>query len=221
MNNCPVTLIYCANGNRRFADIAAASGYRIGAQLPGTVYHPVYFADQDWKKPNRTTYMAALATHRPQMATVLDWEQICQLPEVLEWAEEASAYTDHVVIIPKVVEEIGRIPRTIGGKPVVLGYSVPTRYGATPCCWWEFEGRQVHLLGGSPHAQMREWDYLRRVADVVSADGNMINLAATRHCKYWQQGKWVAITPRQSDAPYEAFRRSCENIQTEWKRLQA
>ena len=52
MATAPI-LIYCGGGNRRFADIAIDSGFRFGSCLPETVYHPLYMADQDWKKPNR------------------------------------------------------------------------------------------------------------------------------------------------------------------------
>ena len=54
-------LVYCAGGNARFAQIAIDAGYKYGARLPATVYHPVYFADQDWHAPDRARYMAALA----------------------------------------------------------------------------------------------------------------------------------------------------------------
>ena len=57
-------LIYCADGNPTFAALAVAAGWRYGARLPGTVYQPVHFADQDWRNPDRARYMAALATHR-------------------------------------------------------------------------------------------------------------------------------------------------------------
>lgn len=83
-------LIYCAAGNARFAQIAIDAGFLYGAQLPGTTYHPIWFADQNWKKPDRTKYMAALAEHRPHMASVLDLERADQLDEVLSWAEEAA-----------------------------------------------------------------------------------------------------------------------------------
>lgn len=93
-------LIYCADGNRRFAEIAIRNGYMYGAQLPNTVYFDPYFVDQDWRKPNRIRYMIALAQHRPALATVLDWEREDQLPEVLDWAEEASQYvTDNDINI--------------------------------------------------------------------------------------------------------------------------
>jgi hypothetical protein len=102
------TLIYCAGGNRRFAQIAIDAGYKFGSQLPNTIYHPIYFADQDWKRPNRATYMAMLAQHRPTMATVLDWERDEQLPEVLDWAEEAAQYVAQVLIIPKVIGRLAQ-----------------------------------------------------------------------------------------------------------------
>jgi hypothetical protein len=46
-------IIYCAAGNKRYADIAIKHGMRYGAQLPNTVYHAPHFADQDWKQPGR------------------------------------------------------------------------------------------------------------------------------------------------------------------------
>lgn len=207
------TLIYCASGNRRFAEIAIAEGFQYGAKLPHTVYFPPYFADQDWKNPDRTAYMAALQEHRPHMATVLDWECPNQFAEVLDWAEEAAQYVEEIVIIPKVQGGIPTIPRRIAGKRVVLGYSVPTKYGATPLPLWEFYGWPVHLLGGPPHRQLELAHYM----DVVSIDGNYHNLKATQFCEYWQRGQWHAVTPRREDAPYEAFCRSCQNIMAAWR----
>lgn len=230
-------LIYCAEGNRRFAEIATAAGWLYGAQLPGTVYlevAPLWFADQDWKDPNRTRYMQSLATLRPQQATVLDLETSGQLPEVLDWAEEAAQYVERVVIVPKAHGIIARLPRRIGDAEVVLGYSVPTRYAGTEVATWEFAGWPVHLLGGSPHAQMR----LRHYMNVVSADGNMHNLMATRYCQFWVPGNaryasnrwWPTLREAndgelwgdgrdKSDAPYEAFARSCKNIISAWGHL--
>lgn len=222
-------LVYCGNGNPRLAQIAISAGFAYGCQLPGRVMPDanLFFADQDWKKPNRVAYMTALEKHRPSMATVLDWEHEPQLQEVLNWAEEAAQWvSESVVIIPKIVGSIDRIPKIIGGKRVVLGYSVPTKFGATSCPCWEFTGRAVHLLGGSPHRQMREWAYLACMAEVVSADGNMSNLMATRSCKYWDAGKWVPLKNQDgdnwgADAPYECFRRSCQNIKSAWGRIGA
>ena len=70
------TLIYCGGGNSRFYDIATAAGFKYGSRLPDTIYGPLYFADQDWKQPNRDKYMAGLAEHKPYMASVLDLERV-------------------------------------------------------------------------------------------------------------------------------------------------
>jgi hypothetical protein len=225
-------IVYCANGNGRFAQIAIEAGFRYGAQLPGTVYHPIWFADQNWKKPDRARYMTELAKHRPHLVTVLDWERQEQLPEVLSWAEDAAEFAEVIMLIPKVQGGIKLLPRSIGGKPVRLGYSVPTRHGGTQLPVWEFTGWPIHLLGGSPHAQMR----LTRYLSVVSADGNMANKMASRHCRFWTPGSaryavnryWPTLREANggqlfgdgsasADAPYEAFRRSCENIMSAWR----
>lgn len=220
-------LIYCAGSNRRFAQIAIDAGFLFGSQLPKTVYHPLWFADQDWKKPNRERYMSALAKHKPHMATVLDWERQEQLSEVLGWAEEAAQHVECVLLIPKVQGGIPQLPRSIGGKLVRLGYSVPTNFGGTELPVWEFAGWPVHLLGGSPHKQMALTQYL----DVRSIDGNMAQRMATQHCQFWTAGNaryasnrwWPTVREANNDiwldiddVPYEAFRRSCKNIMMAW-----
>lgn len=210
-----IELIYCANGNKRFAEIAVSRGFLYGARLPGVAHYPPSFSDQDWKKPDRERYMSALAKHRPQMATVLDLEEYDQFEDVLEWAEEAAMYTECVVIIPKFSGAIELIPTGIGGKPVRLGYSVPTSFGGTSVPLWEFVGRPVHLLGGSPQAQLQLAHYL----DVASADGNMHTKAAQKWGTYWD-GKWIpAQFTGVRDALYTAFDLSCKNIMAAWRKL--
>lgn len=217
-------LIYCANGNARYAEIAISCGYTYGAQLPGTVYFPPEFVDQDYERPNFDRYMVALAEHRPRMASVLDWQRDEQLPEVLAWAEAAAQFVDIVMLIPKVHNGIARLPRRIGGAEVRLGYSVPTTHGGTEVMAFEFLGWPVHLLGGSPGAQMK---IAATGLDVKSVDGNMMQKLSSTHCLFWRPGKkpfangWISLLQAdgkrwEHDAPYEAFRRSCENIKRSW-----
>jgi len=216
----PPTLIYCAGKNRAYDVAAWDAGFALGARLPATVYLPIYFADQKYKAPNRAAYMTALATHRPHMATVVDYERPEQRAEVLSWAEEAAQYVAQVVIIPKVFDTISTIPRRISGAEIILGYSVPTAYGGTEVPVWEFSGWPVHLLGGSPHAQMR----LARYMDVVSADGNMA-LQQSHRCRFWRRrkganGHWIQLREvgldYERDNNLEAFRISCRNIMEAW-----
>lgn len=226
-----IEIIYCANGNRRFAQIAIEAGMTYGAQLPGTVYFSPEFVDQDWKRADRAAYVAAVAQHQPRMATVLDWERDEQLPEVLGWAEDVAPFVERVIIIPKVIGGIPRLPRRIGGREVVLGYSVPTRYAGTSVPPWEFAGWPVHLLGGSPHRQMELAHYL----NAVSVDGNYIAKMAQKWIQFWVMAparyaldrRWPRLREADgrawgdgsntADAPYEAFRRSCVNVLAAWR----
>lgn len=218
-------LIYCAECNRDFARIAVESGWLYGSRLPRTTYEAVHFADQDWKRPDRVAYMRALEKHRPALATVLDWEREEQLPEVLEWAEEAAAHvTEAVLLIPKVVGGVPSLPRLVGGKPVWLAYSVPTSHGGSPLPLWELSGWPVHLLGGSPQEQMR----IAGMAclDVRSVDGNMAAMQA-RKGRTWRRqtgpkGHWWQLKElgdeRADGVPAECFRRSLAEIKSAWER---
>lgn len=220
-----MNLIYCADGNRRFAEIAIRHGYRYGAQLPNTVYFTPYFTDQNWRNPNRRGYMAALARYRPALATVLDWERMEQLYEVLGWAEEAAQYvTDSVIIIPKVPGGISRLPRMINGKHVRLGYSASSTFSSTPVPLTDFRGWPVHCLGGSVARQMQ----FARMVDVESADGNYIQRIAREWCQVYSPSgpgsKHKGYTRLMQfcgyvgkDAPYIAFELNCIGASMAWK----
>lgn len=220
------TLIYCAGGNRIFAELAINAGFRYGVQLPRKVYFPLYFADQDWKHPNRKRYMDALANYRPYMASVVDWEKPEQLSEVLDWANEAIQFCSEIIIIPKVQNGVKLLPKFISGKPVRLGYSVPTRHGGTSLMLSEFYDWPIHLLGGSPLEQVKIWRYL---PNVVSVDGNMAMKLATRFCGFYdfeyqrKHGQWPTIKDADGkcwegdNAPAEALRRSFMNIRKLWE----
>lgn len=225
-------LIYCSDGNARFARIAIEAGFTYGAQLPNKVYFSPEFTDQNWRRPDLEKYLAAVAKYRPRLATVLDWERAEQLPVVLAWAETISAYVESVIIIPKVVGGIRLLPKKIGGMPVRLGYSVPSGFSGTPVGLSEFSGWPIHLLGGSPNLQRR----LAKFLDVVSLDGNYHLKMATRYNQYFvpdgsargcKNRFWPALRESNgqnwgdgsatADAPYEAFRRSCEGIMNLWR----
>lgn len=216
------TLIYCASGGKKFADAAVEMGWKYGAKLPHTVYHRPFFADQDWKKPDRKKYFDALRLHCPEVATVLDLEREDQFEEVMDWANEASEIVGGtVIIIPKISGVIDRIPEEINGKKVVLGFSVPTSYGGTPLHTVEFSGRSVHLLGGSPQKQIELSGYLR----VVSIDGNMSHKQAHR-CRFWRfapgkRGTWIQLretgNTQKEGASIVCFKMSLGNIRDAWE----
>jgi hypothetical protein len=239
-----IELIYCADGNERLARIAIDTGFTFGAQLPNTVYYPPEFVDQNWKKPDLGRYVEAVRQHNPRIATVLDWEREGQLDEVLAWAEAIAPHVETIIIIPKVSGGIARLPRVIGDRPIRLGYSVPTKFSGTSVPLTEFLGWPVHLLGGSPIKQMElaglfagpMFSETPRL-DVVSADGNYHQKMATRYNQYfvpdgsarWARNRfWPTLREAnggenwgdgsaKADAPYEAFRRSCDAIMAMWQ----
>lgn len=217
-------LIYCASKNRAFDQAALDAGFLLGARLPCSVYLPIQFADQDWKRPSRAAYMAALAEYRPMMATVMDIESFEQIAEALDWAEEAAQFVRVVLLIPKAGGLIARLPDHVNGVEVRLAYSVPTRYSGAQVLLSEFGTRPVHLLGGSPQAQMR----LRYYVNVTSADGNMHNrMAMLCRCwvpgtarmsrdRYWPKLSELNVTAN-GNGPLTAFTLSCQNIMAAWK----
>lgn len=227
-------LIYCADGNKRFAQIAIEAGFLYGAQLPKTIYFYPYFADQDFKRPRYVGYIKSLKKYRPHLASVLDIMEWRRLDEYLMRAEEVSQYCSEVMLIPKLSGVIKELPREIYGKKVRLGYSVPTRFGGTDVPIDEFKDWPVHLLGGSPLKQLE----LAEKMNVVSCDGNYAQLMS-RYCQFfipdgsatYAKNRWWPTLKEANngkkwgdgtsiaDAPYEAFRRSCNNIMMMWNLL--
>lgn len=91
-------------------------------------------------------------------------------------AAEVAEHTDNVILIPK-YDCLDKLPETIGGKRVVLGYSVPSSYGGTMLAPAMFKGRPVHLLGGP--WEMQRGMLLQLAEDVVSLDNNNVLLMST------------------------------------------
>lgn len=226
--SCPVKLVFCADGNLDHARAALSAGWLYGVRLPARGMlrdAPLFMADVDWRRPDRCRYVSLVAAHRPALAVALDWERPEQLPEVLSWAEElAPLVREAVIVVPKVPGGVPDLPQQIGGKEVRIGYSIPTSHGGSPLGLWEFAGRPVHLLGGSPHRQMEVYSYLRGIADVRSLDGNMAKKMATSRCLYWtarrtRHGHWQPLAGFDGDGTLEALRRTLTNVREAWTGL--
>lgn len=210
LSNRRIELIYCADSNPQIAQVAIMNGFTYGAQIPGTIYFPVDFIDQNWKDPNRRKYMTFARINNPRIATVLDLESPEQFDLVMEWAYEMSNYvSEAVVVIPKYSGAISQLPRTVNDIPIRLGYSVPTSYGATLVDLSEFDGWDVHLLGGSPSMQIE----LAHKMNVVSIDCNyMFKIAMYK--KYYYKGKFYE---ERKNSLVKTFDISCHNIIQDWK----
>lgn len=217
-------LIFCAGGNKTNSATALKYGFSYGAKLPSTLYYPLVFADQDYHNPRRRAYMHALRRHRPQLATVLDWDANASKALVFDWATEAAWYVPEVIIIPKLPGTVNEVPETIGNAKVRLGYSVPTSYGKTDAEVSEFGKRPVHLLGGHPFTQYE----LSKTMNAQSADGNFIQRMAGLNCwfsidpmqgaknKYFPMLQESGFAHIQRDTPYFAFELACLNWRALW-----
>lgn len=164
--------------SKRVIDLASKHGWRPGARYTNTrdVRHTSFtgigFLDIHWKRYDLSRHLAAAERLRPFMTVARDIESISQLDDILREAEALRKFATHVVLVPKDPNLHGRFDELLP-RHFVLGFSVPTRYGATPLAPENFN-RPVHLLGGRPDTQIQ---HARRMP-VASVDCNRFTLDA-------------------------------------------
>jgi hypothetical protein len=135
-------------------------------------FNHVGFLDIDWKNYRFRPHLSAVRATKPAMTVARDLVRMSDLNRVLDEAEELGQYAGLVIVVPKasrLAERIDLIPAKF-----VLGFSVPTKYGATRLPLSAFRNRAVHLLGGRPDVQRQLGDSL----NVVSMDCNRFTLDA-------------------------------------------
>jgi hypothetical protein len=164
--------------SKRVIDLASHHGWRPGARYTNTrdVRHTCFmgigFLDIHWKRYDFSRHAVAAEQLRPFMTVARDIESIFQLDDVLDEATTLKRYAAHVVLVPKDPRLHGRFDELLP-KQFVLGFSVPTRYGATPLPPENFS-RPVHLLGGRPDTQIK----YAQLMPVASVDCNRFTLDA-------------------------------------------
>jgi len=210
-------MLYCSGGNEPLMKIAYDAGFLLGIRSDRRSYGlPISFVDIEYRHPDFDAHLAVVARLKPRYATVPDLSEIevCEqdIERAVNQAELLRSYCDHPLIVPKLSGQLAFIP-----PEYAIAYSVPTSYGGAKYGVWKLSGRRIHLLGGSPHMQMKLYRYLS--GEVMSADGNMAQLMATRFARYWQGGKWVSHPERHTgtkDLYLDCWRRSCVNIREAW-----
>jgi hypothetical protein len=156
--------------------IASREGWLPGARYTNLRdvrrFDRVGFLDIDWKNYKFRAHLTAAKATRPAMTVARDLVSVRDLGRVLDEAQELGEYAGLVVVVPKaalLTRRIHEIPTKF-----VLGFSVPTRYGATRLPTSAFGNRPVHLLGGRPDVQRQLGERLH----VVSMDCNRFTLDA-------------------------------------------
>lgn len=221
----PPVPIYTCGDNDKFVQITLeVGGWLIGMRSDKTACAPISFMDVNYKKPDFNRHLAMVKEHLPRFAVVPDLSNEYVSKEdvlrALHQAEQLTPYCETVLIVPKLAGQLAMIP-----PDFVIGYSVPSENGeALYYPWQHLRGRRVHILGGSPHFQMRLYRFLQGKSTINSVDGNMAQKMGWL-CKYWsrQCSNWVehplkAENPdeRHPDLPYECVRLSLENIRDAW-----
>lgn len=148
--------------------------------------HRVMFVDNEFKKYDHTKHLNTVKQLTPKYATVRDimTKDQCDkdgieyfsFEQIMEMAEEVEQYSENVIVIPKAIEYIDKIP-----DRYILGYSVPTKYAGTPFDISYMSGRKIHILGGSWKKQL-ELIY-RMPNDIVSIDNNHLS-KITKYSQY-------------------------------------
>jgi hypothetical protein len=127
------------------------------------------FLDLNWKKPNFEKHLEICEMVKPKYVVAPDILELSNVDTVLKHAEELQQHAENVIVVPK-VDCVSSIP-----EQYAIGYSVPSKYGGCPFPEWYFEGRKIHLLGGSPTKQKNLLNH--GFWNVISIDGNGWTLA--------------------------------------------
>ena len=145
--------------------------------------HEIVFVDNPFKKYDYTKHLRIVADVKPKYATVRDMMTKEQCADagidyfdpllILEQAEQLRQFANNVIVIPKSEKYVSLIPHWF-----VIGLPVPSSYGSDALPLECYQGRRVHLLGGS---WARQLSYLYTIGNgVVSLDTNYIQLIAKK-----------------------------------------
>ena len=230
----PIDMIISLSGSSApYCCIAVVAGLSHGKMSGSSIQpcntmfggrHKLIFVDNDFHDYNHQVHLDFVKEHRPKYATARDvmTKEQCReagvdyysLEQILEMGEELNEYAENVIVIPK-YDCIDDIP-----AKYMLGYSIPTSYGGTPLPLGAFEGRNVHLLGGSWQQQRNALELLGD--DVKSADNNQVLLLARYGTWNNADGSTTASTNRfgeVSNIAIIAFTISCGAIAAGVKEL--
>jgi hypothetical protein len=129
------------------------------------------FLDIDWKRYDFGKHLAVAQVTKPLVTVARDIEDKRYLRKIVDQAFLLLDHARYVVLVPKdpaLASSVNDLPNEF-----LLGYSVPSRYGATSISPTAFK-RPVHLLGGRPDVQRR----LGTEMPVFSIDANRFTLDA-------------------------------------------
>jgi hypothetical protein len=177
-----IDLYFCHRS--KFLEIATVIGYECGVRsdkLHETCDFregggKITFVDNNFKDPDVDRLLSVVEEVQPDLAVLPDVYEKDEFDEILSVGAETEERDVTPIVVPKTEINFDDIP-----DEWRLGYSVDADYGSTELSMDEFEGEQVHLLGGTPNSQFAAADKaVQEGAIIVSADGN----GMTTGCNY-------------------------------------
>jgi len=189
--------------------IAAAHGWLPGARYTNLRdvrgFKRLGFLDIDWRNYDFRRHLEAASETRPILTVARDIECRRSLNKIIDQAYKLKEYAKDVILVPKdplLATKISSLPGDF-----FLGYSVPSRYGATPIAPEAFT-RPVHLLGGRPDTQRQ----LATRMQVLSIDANRFTLDAA----FGDYFDGNTFRPHPRGGYHNCLRDSVKNITALW-----
>lgn len=189
-----MTYIMVHGGNKRTVNLCKRSGWQYGAQHGYTIYDKPYMLDYtgaDWQD-----YMSQLKIHKPTLAVCADFRANNEWQDVNSKIMDVAALGITPIVVAKHLNSLRLIPESAFGIDVRIGVSVPVASGYMDDGFMptidefnrhSYDRRAIHLLGGHPDQWLFLRQYYSGVADVASADGNVLYSSAREYGKFWSR----------------------------------
>lgn len=204
----PILSILVKGNNRQMPEVARASGMAYGtrhieAPRDWPLMVDIHWRDYDWQD-----YMHKIAEWRPVMAMVPDYEYPSQRRQLYQQIRDLKAAgVLRIMVCPKFSGAVAHIPSWC-----IVAVSVPSSYAGFVPVFSELTGRRVHLLGGSPHKQIKTIiEFVGAGIQIVSTDGNAHTNAA-KHGEWWDGVRWQNVGVGKVVPYYEICAQSGGNI---------
>lgn len=161
-----------------FLSTAEAVGYKCGTRVDELHNVQDYissggeitFIDNNFKDPDIEMIEKAVKALQPELFVLPDVYDNDDIGKTIEFGERLENDVVTPVFVPKTASFDYDIPSNWR-----LGYSVTSSYGSTDLLLEDFDGYEIHLLGGSPKRQVRLLDTaVENDINVVSVDTNSL-----------------------------------------------
>lgn len=167
------------------------------------------FLDIDWRRYCFESHLLALQKTRPVLSVARDVLCVSEIDSIRREVDQILLYASYAIVVPK-DNRIRQRDLENWGDRVIMGYSVPSKYGSTNISPELLQG-PVHLLGGSPVNQRR----LAEIMNVVSFDNNSIAITA-RYGRYFD-GVKEQTHPSKNLFYEDCIYRSLQGINLLWE----